>query len=205
MAAGKFVRAAARLLRILGDGQSAIVGGMAVNAHGYVRGTRDVDVMVTIPLAEARQLLLDAGVVARLFKGDVTEGDIPCLRGVVAVGSRAGDAVPFDVLPALVRLEPQESVELRVGGRAIRVVDVLTLIRLKVKAGSSRDLHDVAILSHLHPEWTDRALALATSEGRDVGERLAAVMRDPRVRAQAREARQQERALRAFARRRTRK
>jgi hypothetical protein len=51
MAAGKFTRAAAELLRILGGDRSAIVGGMAVNVHGYARATRDVDVMTTMPLA----------------------------------------------------------------------------------------------------------------------------------------------------------
>jgi hypothetical protein len=203
MAAGKFVRAAARLLHILGERRSAIAGEMAVNAHGFVRGTRDVDVIVTMPLPEARKLLLDEGVTARLFKGDAGEGDIPRLKGVVAVGSRP-DAVPFHVLPALVPLQPEHCVELRVRGHSLRVVDVATLIRLKLKAGSFHDLYDVAILAHLNPHWTDPALALAASEGSDVGERLATLLRDPRVRGQAREVQRQDRALQAVARRRAR-
>jgi hypothetical protein len=202
MAAGRFVKAAAQLLRILGEDRCAIVGGMAVNAHGFVRGTRDVDVIVTIPLAEARRLLSENGVTARLSKGDNVEGDFDCLRGVIAVGSRAVDAVPFDVLPALVPLAPQWFTTLLVRGQRLRVVDPDTLIRLKLRAGSAHDLYDIAILSLLHPDWMERVLALAASHGKETAERLAALIRDPRVRGQAKEVQRQDRALQAFARRR---
>lgn len=201
MAAGKFVRAAAQLLRILGEDRCAIAGGMAVNAHGFVRGTRDVDVVVTMPLAEARRLLSESGVTARLFKGDVVDGGFPCLKGVIAVGSRPADAVPFDVLPTLVPLEPERFVDLLVRGQRLRVVDPDTLIRLKLEAGSSHDLYDVAILANLHPDWMEHALALAVSHGTGMGERLATLIREPRVRGQAKEVQRQDRALQAFARR----
>jgi hypothetical protein len=201
MAAGKFVKAAAQLLRILGEEHSAIAGGMAVNAHGFVRGTRDVDVIVTMPLAEARRLLSENGVTARLFKGDVAEGDFACLKGVIAVGPRPADAVPFDVLPLLVPLAPERFVDVVVRGQRLRVVDPDTLIRLKLRARSPHDLYDVAILANLHPNWMEHALALAVSHGREMGERLAALIRDPRVRGQARDVQRQDRALQAFARR----
>ena len=201
MAAGKFVKAAAQLLRILGEDRCALAGGMAVNAHGFVRGTRDVDVVVAMPLAEARRLLSKSGVTARLFKGSLVEGDFPCLKGVIPVGSRPADAVPFDVLPTLVPLEPERFVDLLVRGQRLRVVDPDTLIRLKLKAGSSHDLYDVAILANLHPDWMEHALALAASHGTEMGERLATLIREPRVRGQAKEAQRQDRALQAFARR----
>ncbi len=195
------MKAAAQLLRILGEDRCAIAGGMAVNAHGFVRGTRDVDVIVAMPLAEARRLLSESGVTARLFKGDVVEGDFPCLKGVIPVGSRPADAVPFDVLPTLVPLEPERFVDLLVRGQRLRVVDPDTLIRLKLKAGSSHDLYDVAILANLHPDWMEHALALAVSHGTEMGERLATLIREPRVRGQAKEVQRQDRALQAFARR----
>jgi hypothetical protein len=203
LAAGKFARAAAELIRILGEERSAIAGGMAVNAHGFVRGTRDVDVIVAMPLADARAALVAAGISARLFRGDVIEGDIPCVRGVIATGRRPADAVAFDVLPALVPLRPESFVELDVHGQRLRVVDADTLLRLKLKARSPRDLYDVAILCGLHPGWKDRALRLALAEGEEVSERLLALRRDPRVRAQVRDAQRHARALREFTRRRS--
>ncbi len=138
---------------------------------------------------------------ARLFKGGSVEGDFPCLKGVIPVGSRPADAVPFDVLPTLVPLEPGRFVDLLVRGQRLRVVDPDTLIRLKLKAGSSHDLYDVTILANLHPDWMEHALALAVSHGTEMGERLATLIREPRVRGQAKEVQRQDRALRAFARR----
>jgi len=201
MAAGKFTRAAAELLRILGTDRCAIVGGMAVNAHGYVRATRDVDVMANMPLPEARKLLREHGIEARLFKGDPLEGDFTCLKGVIGVGPRRVDAVPFDVIPPLVPFEPDRAIELLVRGEKLRVVDPDTLIRLKLKAGSAKDLYDIAILANLHPEWEERVLALAATNKKDAQQPMLTLMRAPRVRGQAKEVARQESALRAFARR----
>ncbi len=200
MAAGKFTKAAAALLRILGEGRCAIVGGLAVNAHGYVRATRDVDVMAKMPLAEARRRLRERGVVARLSRGDPREGEFDCLKGVIGVGPRKADGVPFDILPPLVPFDPERAVALTVRGAKLRIVDPDTLVRLKLRGGSAKDLYDVAILAKLHPDWEERALALATESRKDVGRRLIALLRDPRVGVQAREVRRQDKALREFAR-----
>ena len=197
MAAGKFVKAAATLLRILGD-DSALVGGMAVNAHGFVRATRDVDVMIGGALAEARRQLDAAGVKARLFKEQSLDGDFTCLKGVLGVGPDGDEPVAFDVLPPLVPLVREKLVALDVGGLQLRVVDPETLFRLKLKAGSPRDLYDIAILAHLHPEWAELALALAAGRGARQAERMATLIRDPHVLRQVEEVRRQDQALRAF-------
>jgi hypothetical protein len=191
VAAGKFLRASSRLLRFLGEEDAALAGGMAVNAHGFIRATRDVDIIVSIPLEEARKRLEGHGVGARLFRGDPIEGGFSCLKGVIGRGSAA---VPFDVLPQLVPLDPGRMVELTVAGYALRVVDLETLIRLKLKAGSVKDLHDVAILVLLRRGWRERASALAAHD-LDVSTRLAQQMDDPRVQAEAREIRRQDRLL----------
>lgn len=204
MAAGKFVKAAATLLKILGD-DSALVGGMAVNAHGFVRATRDVDVMIGGALAEARRQLDASGVKARLFKEQSLDGDFTCLKGVVGVGPEGDEPVAFDVLPPLVPLAREKLVALDVGGLQLRVVDPETLFRLKLKAGSPRDLYDIAILAHLHPEWAELALALAAGRGARQAERMAALMRDPHVLRQVEEVRRQDQALRAFEQRASRR
>lgn len=200
MAAGKFTKAAARLIQFLGEDRCAVAGGMAVNAHGYIRATRDVDVIVAMPLREAQKRLRGQGVEARLFKGDSLDGDFDCLKGVIAVGPRAVDAVPFDVLPELVPLTLGGTIELVVRDQRLRVVDADTLIALKLRAGGPNDLYDVAMLAALHPDWEDKALAMAAATDKELAERLVALMRSPRLRGQARDAQRQEKALRAFVR-----
>jgi hypothetical protein len=192
VAAGKFLRASSRLLQFLGTEDAALAGGMAVNAHGFIRATRDVDIIVSIPLEEARKRLEGRGISTRLFRGDPIEGGFSCLKGVIGRGSTA---VPFDVLPQLVPLDRGRMVELTVAGHALRVVDLETLIRLKLKAGSVKDLHDVAILALLRRGWRERANALAGHD-LDASTRLTQQMDDPRVQAEAREIRRQDRLLR---------
>ena len=203
MAAGKFVRAVAKLLAALGEQDCAVAGGMAVNAHGYLRGTRDVDIIVSIPLEEARRRLKAHGIETRLFKGDPFEGDFPCLKGVVGVETQGRgpiQGVAFDILPQLVPIEPEKALDLVVRGQRLRVVDMETLIRLKLKAGSPADLFDVAILVNLHPGWKGRAKGLAVHNPQ-LAQRLVSMIEDPRTRAKAMEAKRQEAALRDFARR----
>jgi hypothetical protein len=196
----RYIRAARRLLDAIGE-QAALAGGLAVNAHGFARATRDVDVVTSIPLAEARARLSRIGIDATLHKGDPLEGDFPCLRGVIGVGARTAKGtpgVPFDVLPELV---PITAAVISVQGESLRIVDADTLIRLKLKAGSVKDLYDVAILTCLQPALRGRAEALAAADP-SVHQRLADMLDDPRTKAQANEIRRQDRAVDRFARRR---
>lgn len=202
MAAGKLVRAAVEILRILGEKRCAIAGGLAVNAHGFVRATRDVDVIVTFPLEEARRLLEQHGVKTRLFKGDALEGDFSCLKGVIGVEMGPGQihGVPFDILPQLVPVEPERMIELTLRDQRMRVVDMETLIRLKLRAGGPYDLYDIAILVGLQPEWKDRARALSAHDPA-LADRLARMIDDPRLRAKVTDVKRQDSALREFAKR----
>ena len=75
------VLVAARLARILGEEECVVVGGIAVAGHGYVRGTDDIDFVVRTPLAAARQRLERRGIAVTSTRGDVLEGDFPCLKG----------------------------------------------------------------------------------------------------------------------------
>jgi hypothetical protein len=172
MAAQRLSRAAARLVRMLGE-NCAIAGGLAVNAYGYVRATTDVDVVVSMPLAEARRRLGEAGVETTLFRGDVLEGDFPCLKGVLG-------GVPFDVLPPLVPIESERTVTLALHGLTLPVVDFETLVRLKLKAGGPKDLLDLAVLVNLRPERRESALRLAAHDPL-LRRRLASLVEDPRV------------------------
>jgi len=177
------------LTSILGDDRCAICGGVAVSAHGFVRATRDVDVIVSLSLEEARQKLRRAGIAVRTSKGDPLEGEFRSLKGELG-------GVPFDILPDLVPLEPERTVEVTVGGHRLRVVDLETLVRLKLKAGGPGDLHDIAVLVQLQPGYTARALALAAPTPR-LAEMLKVMIEDPRVRYKAQDLQEHERVLRA--------
>jgi hypothetical protein len=155
---------------------------MAVSAHGYPRATADVDVVTSVPLPEASRRLRRSGIDARLRRGDALEGDIPCVSGHVS-------GIAFDVIPALV---PIGSTDLEVAGHRIRIVDADTLIGLKLKAGSVKDLYDLAILSHVDDAFRERARALTASQP-IVAKRLSALVQDPRTRRQAEELRRSRR------------
>lgn len=148
------VRVAARLASILGPDQCLLIGGLAVGGHGYVRATDDVDLIVRYPLTEARRQLEGQGIKATLMKGDILEGDFPCLRGVL-------DGIRFDVLPPLVPIDWEKAVEAPVEGIGLRLVDLEGLLRLKLRAQGVQDVLDVAVLVLRHPEYREKAREIA--------------------------------------------
>ena len=177
-------RAAVRLARLLGPDECVLIGGLAVGVHGYVRGTDDLDFISRQPLLETREKLRKAGIETRLLRGDVLDGGFSCLKGEI-------DGVPFDVLPPLVPIAWDQALALAMGDGTLRVVDLDGLLQLKFRAGGPQDLLDAARLVMLHPETQARAQELATAyRERD---RFDIWLRDPRIRAQAREEAERER------------
>jgi hypothetical protein len=175
----RFERVAYRVAHAIGTGDCLIAGGLAVIAHGFVRATRDVDVVTRVPLAEASRRLLDAGLPTRLLRGGPLEGGFSCLKG-------EDGGVPFGVLPQLVPVQWEEATP--VYGRepdAVRVVALGDLLAFKMKAQGPKDLMDAAVLVQLHPETRERALELATAYR--VADRFEHWLHDPRIVAQARE------------------
>jgi hypothetical protein len=171
-------RAAGRLAKALGQKDCLLIGGLAVAAHGFVRGTEDVDFVVRKPLRQVQGDLRDQGIESRILPGDLTEGDFPCLKGTVA-------GVPFDVLPALVPLDWENSVEIPLGRQGrVRVVDLNGLLHLKLRAGGPRDLMDVATLVQLHPGHRAKAHELAVAYR--LADKLDAWLNDARIRPDAR-------------------
>jgi hypothetical protein len=204
MAAGRLMRAAARLTKAVGEDRCAVVGGVAVNVYGFVRATRDVDIMVAIPLSQARQLLEEHGISTRLLRGNPLDGEFSCLKGVLELGRRPVDAVPFDVLPSLVPFDPSRCPDVEVHGEKMKVVDVDTLIRLKLKAGGVRDLYDIAVIAHLVPDGREKAMKHAASDP-ELARRLMSFVDDPRIAAQARETERHNRLFESRAKRRSKR
>ncbi len=177
------VSAAVRLARILGPDECLLIGGLAVGVHGYVRATDDLDFISRQPLAETRERLRSMGIETRLLRGDVLDGGFSCVKGKI-------DGIAFDVLPPLVPIAWDRAIPLDIAGGTLNVVDLDTLLQLKFRAGGPQDLLDAARLVLLHPETEARAQELATAYG--ARDRFEAWLRDPRIRAQAREDAQRE-------------
>ena len=184
-AVGDLLAIAAQLVRVLGREHCLIIGGLAVAGHGYVRATDDVDVIVNYSLEEARRRLRAAGIEAALIRGDLLEGDSPCMKGTL-------EGIAFDVLAPLVSLDWEKAVEVSTASGRLRVVDLEGLMRLKLRAQGIQDVLDTAILVLRHPEYRDVAREIA--EGFRVLDRLDAFLGDRRTQATANEQGRRERA-----------
>jgi hypothetical protein len=134
------------------------IGGVAVNAHGHVRSTRDVDVLIEWNPENMRRLALALGDLdARLFGVDAELLDIdPRDPGDLLNGGKftlrtaAGGLDLFDPgeIPGgrpYEEMRPR-AVEAVVEGVRVRAVGFDDLIRLKRESGRDRDLEDVATL-----------------------------------------------------------
>jgi hypothetical protein len=150
-----FEKAGLRLARLIGDENCRLAGALAVAAYGFVRATRDIDLIARLPLADVLKRLRQGRVEARRYQGDVTEGDFPCIRGVL-------EGVPFDVIPPLVAIDWERGrVVLERGPVYLRVVPLDALLAFKMKAQGPKDLMDAAMLVLLHGEMRTTALDLA--------------------------------------------
>jgi hypothetical protein len=169
-------KVAVRLMEVLGKEDCLLVGAMAVGAHGYVRATTDVDFVVKHRLADVRERLKEHGISADLKRGNVLEGDFPCLKGTL-------DGVRFDIMPALVPLDWDRAIEVPLAkGATVRVVELEGLIRLKLKAQGPKDLLDVAALVLKHPDKLQIAREVAAAY--KVSDKLEVWLKDPRLRAE---------------------
>ena len=122
----------------------AVIGGMALTIHGYVRATQDVDLLMTAEGLEAfRSSLVGRGFVpaftgaTKMFKDSATGVSVE----IITAGEFPGDGKPKSVSfpdPALVAVELD----------GIRVVRLTTLVELKLSSGLTapdrlKDLADV--------------------------------------------------------------
>lgn len=134
------------------------IGGVAVNAHGHLRNTRDVDVLIEWTAENMRRLAaalaeLDAkpaGVDAELLDVDPLDPDDLLHGGNFTLRTASGglDLFDPDEIPGgrpYEEMRPR-AVEATVAGVRIRAVGLDDLIRLKREAGRERDLEDVATL-----------------------------------------------------------
>jgi predicted nucleotidyltransferase len=135
-----------------------IVGGLAVNAWGYVRGTQDVD-LVPDPdrgnLDRLASVLEEAGGRVETAQGRLAASAI---RTFLAAGDRtlvATDLGPVDVLQGLPQIPPfsqldTEAVAVDLGGTVVHVCSLEALLAMKRASDRPRDRDDLEALEAAH-------------------------------------------------------
>jgi predicted nucleotidyltransferase len=136
------------------DVRFVLVGGLAVNAWGYLRATRDVD-LVPEPAAENLEKL-DA--LLRELDGKVEVGERLLEAGAIATFLRTGDRTlvatdlgHVDILQGLPQVPPfstldAQATDVDVGGIAVRVCSLEHLLDMKRASDRPRDKDDLEAL-----------------------------------------------------------
>jgi hypothetical protein len=143
-----------------------VAGGVAVIAHGYVRLTRDVDVIPSPDAANMRRLAatlrdLDASAVGP--RGERLPLDLSHPESLAVsnyfLTTRAGALDLFNgPRPDLHRYRrlAGNAVEVQLGDRTIKIVGKDDLIDMKREAGRPKDLADIAALTEIERRGGDR-------------------------------------------------
>ncbi|HZI90413.1 MAG TPA: hypothetical protein VFD31_02160 [Thermoleophilaceae bacterium] len=135
-----------------------VVGGLAVNAWGYLRGTQDVDI---VPAPDGVNLQRLAALLESLEgRIEVAEGKLG--PGAIQTFLTAGDRTlvdtslgPIDILqghpqvPSFARLEA-DATDVDLGGLTIRVCSLDALLEMKRASTRPRDRDDVEALEAAH-------------------------------------------------------
>jgi Nucleotidyl transferase of unknown function (DUF2204) len=145
---------------VAADVRFVIVGGLAVNAWGHVRGTQYVD-LVPDPdrdnLERLASVLVEAGGRVETAQGRLAASAI---RTFLAAGDRtlvATDLGPVDVLqglpqiPSFAQLDA-DAVAVDLGGTIVRVCSIDALLAMKRASDRPRDRDDIEALEAAHPD-----------------------------------------------------
>ena len=146
---------------VAADIRFVLIGGLALNAWGVVRGTKDVDIVADPDpdnLKRLAQLVESAG-------GHVqTESSIAGSRFSIAALFEAGERVliettlgPLDVVQGLPGVPPYaelraRATEVEIGNLKIAVCSLEDLRAMKRAAGRTRDLADLEDLDTAHEQ-----------------------------------------------------
>lgn len=145
----------------------ALIGGLAVTARGVVRATKDIDLLIDLPLRDGPSLALSLnhqGLPGTFQKGHIDDPIPGLIRLDVPVSS---GAVRCDlVFPA--RAWETEAVRnaapVDVEGLVLRVATGADLFLLKLRAGGPQDLLDAAELLRMQPSQEQAAWETAASK-----------------------------------------
>ena len=142
-----------------GDVEFLVIGGVAVGFHGFVRGTKDVDIVPNPELENLERLAamlatLDAQIEgAEEFKGEELPEAL-ALGGNWVLRTRLGR---FDIMqwigddPLWEKLSPT-AIEAEIGGLPVKFASYDNLVSLKEQAGRPQDLIDLQRLREARGE-----------------------------------------------------
>jgi hypothetical protein len=139
-----------------------IVGGVAVQAHGYLRGTGDLDVVprpTSLNLSRLAEALADLE--SEVWRADrpvnVTDPNLLRRAPLVPLVTRFGrlDLLNFEQTagaPASFDDLAARALIVELAGRSVAIAGIDDLIRMKRAAGREQDLADIAALARADEE-----------------------------------------------------
>jgi hypothetical protein len=159
----------------------AVVGAMAAAVHGVVRASMDADAIISLAVSQAAELraaMAAAGFTADLRRGDA---DDP-IAAVLALKDGFGNRVDLLIgLRGIDRSAYERSIAVKLHDELVRVVSCEDFVVMKFFAGGPVDLRDAEQAYRVNAATVDRALirVLAKKYGRDVEQKIAALVSDP--------------------------
>jgi hypothetical protein len=130
----------------------AVVGGIAVIAHGYVRATSDIDLFIR-PTLENALLVLNALRALDYPVSDLEPSDLLLDYDNIRFGPRENQV---DILPSIGEMSFDQvwrnRIEARVGNLLVPFISKADLIQNKLQVGRLRDLADAEELSALNDD-----------------------------------------------------
>jgi hypothetical protein len=126
---------------------SAVIGGLAVIAHGFARSTADIDAAIVLENGEVRELLLVARAHGLLPR--IPDAEVFAHRNMVLLLEHHDTSVPVDLSLAtqpfeLEALREAETVDF--AGVRIRIPSRTAMVIYKMIAARPQDLSDAAAL-----------------------------------------------------------
>jgi predicted nucleotidyltransferase len=130
-----------------------VVGGIAVVAYGYDRTTGDIDFWIDND--ETNLKALENALLACEFDAKQVKEAIESYRTKSHLTITIDDRFPFDLMPVYSSYVSfsqayEKSVLTEFFGINLRVVDLDTLIDMKIRSGRDKDLNDVQELKNIH-------------------------------------------------------